>query len=353
LGGLLFFDDDFAGARREWEAAFREFIEVDEQRAAALVTADLADLFVSGLGQRVVGESWQNRGRRLLDSAGRCVERGYVDLALIACEMDVAELQASSENAAVLADEFGDAELAVLASANAGYARVVQADIAGGFALLDDAMTSLSSGVVHNPAVVGKSYCALMSACDRSGDVRRGLEWIDAVRRTLVAPLGGRPRPSRSHCDLAYGSLMCTAGDVSEGEASILRVLGQDGTAYAAHRTEAVVRLASLRLTQGRAEEAAELLRPVETGCPLASPWPACTSSQANFSWRPRSPVAAWTAQDGTFSAPAACSACSLRSLSPTTTSTPAPWPSIASRRSRPTREAPSFAPKRILAAAG
>lgn len=50
LGGLLFFDDDLNGARREWELAFREWKDAAQPRRAALVAADLADLHWSGLG---------------------------------------------------------------------------------------------------------------------------------------------------------------------------------------------------------------------------------------------------------------------------------------------------------------
>ncbi len=67
-----------------------------------------------------------------------------------------------------------------------------------------------------------------------------------------------------AQCRLVYGSVLCAAGRWPEGEAALLEVLGPNGTAYLSHRAEAAVRLASLRLLQGRVEEAAELLRPFE-----------------------------------------------------------------------------------------
>jgi hypothetical protein len=66
LGGLLFFEDDLVGARDELELAFREWRSVGESRAAALVAASLADLHSSGFGNRVVGQGWVSRARRLL-----------------------------------------------------------------------------------------------------------------------------------------------------------------------------------------------------------------------------------------------------------------------------------------------
>jgi DNA-binding CsgD family transcriptional regulator len=264
LGGLLFFDDDLDGARREWELAFREWKEAGERRRAALVAADLADLHTSGFGNRVVGHGWISRARRLLTSAGRCPEQGYVELALIACDVDVECLEHAAAAALELASEFGDGELEVLALADMGYALVVQARTSDGFAALDEAMAALCAGEVRNFSVVGKSYCALLSACERTGDVARAEEWIRVVTQTLIAPFGGRPRASHSHCRLAYGSVLCTVGRWPEGEEAILEVLAPSGSAYLSHRAEAAARLASLRLLQGRVEEAAELLRPFQ-----------------------------------------------------------------------------------------
>lgn len=66
LGGLLLFDDDLMGARRELELAFRQWKEVGQPRRAALVAATLADLHTSWFGNRIVGQGWVARGRRLL-----------------------------------------------------------------------------------------------------------------------------------------------------------------------------------------------------------------------------------------------------------------------------------------------
>jgi DNA-binding CsgD family transcriptional regulator len=264
LGGLLFFDDDFAAARLEWEAAFREWKVAGQPRAAAVVAADLADLHSSGLGNRAVGQGWIGRGRQLLVEVGRCPELGYVELALIACEVDVDALEDSATVALELAREFGDLELEILALADSGYAMVVKGRVADGFARLDEVMAALSAGEVRNPAVLGKSYCALLSACDRAGDINRAVEWIKVVADGFTGPLGGRPRASRSHCRLAYGSVLCTAGQLSEGEAALMDILGPEGSSYLAHRAEAGTRLASVRLLQGRVDDAAELLRQFE-----------------------------------------------------------------------------------------
>jgi DNA-binding CsgD family transcriptional regulator len=264
LGGLLFFDDDLVGARREWELAFGQWRAGGDTRRAALVAVDLADLHTSGFGNRLVGQGWISRARRLLASVGDCPEHGYVELALIACDVDAERLQRAAEAALELALQCGDSELEVLALADLGYALVVQGRASEGFPALDEAMAALCAGEVRNFSVIGKSYCALLSACERTGDVARAEEWIRVVSQTLTTPFGGRPRASHSHCRLAYGSVLCTAGRWPEGEEALLEVLGPSGSAYLSHRAEAAARLASIRLLQGRVDEAAELLRPFE-----------------------------------------------------------------------------------------
>lgn len=261
LAGLLFFEDDLVGSRQELELAFQEWRTQGEPRAAARVAASLADLHASGFGNRVVGQGWVLRARRLLEPEGRCVEQGYVELAVIACEIpDVERLERATRLALELAGEFGDSELEVRALADSGYALVVRGRIADGFSRLDEAMAALSAGEVRNPATAGKSYCALMSACERAGDLARAEEWIRVINETVSQSPIGTSRIMYAHCRLVYGSVLCAAGRWSEGEAALLQVLGPKGTAYLAHYAEAAVRLASLRLLQGRVEEAAELL---------------------------------------------------------------------------------------------
>ncbi len=264
LASLLFADDDFAGARHQFELAFREWRDAGQPRRAALVAADLADLHVSALGNRAVGEGWVSRARRLLAAEGRCVEQGYVELALISCEVEAGELRRAAELALELAREFGDSELEVLALADSGYALVVQGWVGEGFSRLGEAMAGLSAGEVRNIGVVGRSYCAMLSACDRAGDVARAEEWTRVVSEGVTRPLGGRPRALHSHCRLVYGSVLCMCGRWPEGEAAILEVLAPNASPFASHRSEAATRLASLRLLQSRVAEAAGLLRGFE-----------------------------------------------------------------------------------------
>lgn len=264
LATLLYLDEDLDGARRQMELAFRGWRPSDPCRAA-LVAAELADLHASGFGNRAAARGWLQRAERLLEPHGRCVQRGYVDLALVACTTeDVERLAEVAAEALALALEFDDHDLEVRALADRGYALVVQGRTDEGFALLDEAMAALSAGEVANQVVAGKSYCALLSACDRAGDLRRAEEWTGLIEAMVLTPMGGGPRVLHSHCRLAYGSVLCSSGRWSEGESALLEAIGPTLPGYRVHRPDAAARLASVRLDQGRVDEAAALVSPFE-----------------------------------------------------------------------------------------
>lgn len=275
LGGLALGADDLEVAQRGYETAFRLHREAARPRRAAMVACTLADLHTSWHGNRSAGRGWIARARRMLEGEGRCVEQGFVDLAVIACSADdVAALAEASVSALALARELGDGELEVRALADSGYAFVAQGRIEEGFTRLDEAMAVLSTGEIHNPTVVGMSFCALLAACERAGDAGRAEEWTRVVGHVL-AEHQDRPRALHTHCRLVYGSVLCVAGRVGEGEAALLDALSPTASTVHAHRAAASTRLASLRLLQGRVDEAAALLAPYED-------WPASAEALAH-----------------------------------------------------------------------
>jgi DNA-binding CsgD family transcriptional regulator len=271
-GQRAFFEDDFDGARRHMEAAFKQFREAGDVRSAARVAAALADIHGDVLGNKAAGRGWISRGMRLVDQVGPCVERGHLELALIACERpDVVELERSADRALALAIEYGDSELEVRALADGGLALVSQGRTREGFARLDEAMATISAGDVPS-MLAGKSFCAMLSACDRASELERAAEWTRLVAETVLEPTGGQPRILHTHCQEAYGSVLCTVGRWDDGEAAILEALGPTASKSEGHRVEATARLAELRILQGRADEAASLLQPYEDRLPAAGP---------------------------------------------------------------------------------
>ncbi|MET0326852.1 MAG: LuxR C-terminal-related transcriptional regulator [Ilumatobacteraceae bacterium] len=273
LGGLAYVDDQIGLARRHWETAFRLSREAGQLGLAARIALELSTLQALWYDNASAAQGWSERARALLQRVGPCVEWGYLELAMVACERpDVDDLLGSSERALALAIEYGDGDLETKALADGGLALVCQGHVRAGFAKLDAAMAAIAAGEVGLiPA--GIAFCSMLSACDRAGDVERAQQWTAAIT-PLIERSGGRPRILHTHCRVASGSVLSAAGRWSEAEDQLLAALGPPEAPNQGHRALAVAHLASLRVVQGRLDEAADLLAPFEdhvTSCaPLA-----------------------------------------------------------------------------------
>lgn len=257
LAWQAFRDADLDAARGHLETAFKHWRAAKAPQPAARIAALLADVHGTFLGNPAAGQGWVHRGRRVLEPVGRCVELGYLELAITACELtDINRLLEAADLALELALEFGDPDLEVRALADSGYALVLHGRLKEGFARLDEAMAALSTGELQDVALASTSYCAVLSAYDRAGDARRAEE-LDRIVAALAPEQ--RPQVLHAHCRLAYGSVLCTVGRWSEGETAMLDVLGEPGATPGQHQ-DAASRLAGLRLMQGRFAEAEELL---------------------------------------------------------------------------------------------
>ena len=260
LGWGCYAVEDLDQARGHWEAAFRTYRDCRDVKKQAELATCLGRVH-RALGNDAASRGWLNRARRLLDRCGRCVEQGYLELALLACEVaDASELALRAARALELALEFGDSELEARALADSGLALVSQGQLTEGFARLDEAMVPVIAGEVVNGGAI---FCSMLSACERVGDVRRAEEWIRLCQEMVLDGLDGRWPVLHAHCRLVYGTVLCEAGRWVEAEAEIMHALGPSGTSMVARRAEGLARLADLRIRQDRLEEAAQLLYPV------------------------------------------------------------------------------------------
>jgi DNA-binding CsgD family transcriptional regulator len=273
LAVAAYLGGDFAGAIELWEQSFRGLRDEGAPGPAARVATSLASVHASAFGREAAAHGWTERARALLEGIGPCVEWGYLELAVVACDRtDIDALVAAADRARAIAVEFGDADLEALALADGGLGLVCAGRAAEGFARLDAAMTAVAAGEVGIRSA-GLCYCSMLSACDRAGDIRRAEEWTTAAA-AVTDRLGGEPRPLYVHCRVAYGSVLCATGRWQEAEVQMLDALGPADAPNVAHRAQTIAHLADLRIEQGRLEEAAELLEPYEdwitTCAPLA-----------------------------------------------------------------------------------
>jgi len=263
LGEILYFQEDLEGARRQLEIAFKGLRGAGDVRGAARAAIFLGHMLTDTLGNRSAGQGWLNRAKRLLDATGRCVEQGYLALAIVACNVpNVEDLERSASLALEIAIEFGDPVLEARALADKGLALVSQGRVAEGFALLDEAMAPVSAGEVTEIQHAGLIYCSMLSACERADDLRRAEDWTVACRHLLDEAYAGQGAVLHTHCRITYGAVLCNAGRWTEAEDELMYVLSPNGTTTVPKRWEGLAGLAELRLLQGRLDEAAQLLGP-------------------------------------------------------------------------------------------
>jgi DNA-binding CsgD family transcriptional regulator len=129
---------------------------------------------------------WFGRTQRLVESVEQdCVERGLLLLPR------VVQLQAggdydgaydAAQQAAEIAERFGNADLAAGAMHFQGMMRIKQGQIEEGLRLLDEAMVVVTGRDV-SPFMAGVVYCGVIACCEEAFEPRRAREWTDALTR--------------------------------------------------------------------------------------------------------------------------------------------------------------------------
>jgi DNA-binding CsgD family transcriptional regulator len=125
--------------------------------------------------------------------------------------------------------------------------------------LLEGAMAAVSGGEVASHGAVGEIYCRLLSACEAATDVRRAEEWMALIDRYVA--WSGFVRPT---CRTHYGGILIALGRWTEAETELVDAIQAFERGYRGDRAYPLVRLADLRVRQGRYEEAERLMQGVE-----------------------------------------------------------------------------------------
>ena len=127
-----------------------------------------------------------------------------------------------------------------------------------GMRRLDEALAALAGEEVDDFCIVEEVFCQLFSACEHAADVGRAEQWIRvgsqvAERRKLPAV--------DAYCRTHYGGILTAAGRWPEADEVLTGAIRLWSDGARTLRPTALVRLADLRVRQGRYEEADTLLR--------------------------------------------------------------------------------------------
>ena len=282
-------EESFRALERLYQARLSSGEELLAARAA----------FFVGIRMRIAGEhgranGWLARAQRLVEGKD-CADTGYLLLAEIRrldATGDFEQIAVLARRAVEIGDRFADKDLSAFARALSGRAALRLGQTDAGFALLDEAMLSVTTEPL-SPMFAGLIYCIVIAACHQVYALARAREWTEAlaawcdaqsqlvqftgacaVHRVELMQLGGEwgeaIEAARSAAETfrgARGEGYAAVGDACYQEAEIHRLRGEHTAAETAYRNasergrDAQPGLALLRLSQGRIADAVSSIR--------------------------------------------------------------------------------------------
>jgi len=257
LGMALWWLNEVSAAHEQRTRAYLGYKERGDRRRAAYLAAWLAREQVFLRANHSAMQGWFARAESLLVDAGECVERGWVDIYRATMTATIEELENIALHVVDLARRFHDADLEVFALVNAGYACVALGRVKQGMNKIDEAMAAATSGEVKDLFVITETFCVTLSACELAGDLVRTDHWcevaIDYAQRYECPFLS-------AYCRTTYGGLLAATGRWQDAETALTEAIHAFDAGHVALRVHAVLKLADLRVSQGRLEEAEVLL---------------------------------------------------------------------------------------------
>ena len=267
-----YLDHEYLPAIELWGSAYEAYRREADGVGAIRVARTLAYMHLSIVGDRAVMQGWFARAVSLLADEGPCPETGWVSLNKGMFQSDQVVKEQHYRDALAHARDSGDSSLEFATLAYLGASLVHNDRVDEGMLLLDEALAAVAGRDVDDFTVVEEIFCQLFAACEYAHDVDRADQWIRvgediATRRKLPAVA--------AFCRTHYGGLLTAAGRWSEADAALSDAVRIWGIGHTWLQLGALVRLADLRVRQGRFEEAEHLLSgldgDVEAALPLAA----------------------------------------------------------------------------------
>jgi DNA-binding CsgD family transcriptional regulator len=237
------------------EEAFAAYRERDKHVEASHAARWLGFMHGTYHGNYAVASGWIARAESLLEGIEECAAHGWLILDRAPFSRSPEERQKVAASALGIARRFGDADLEFEAIALLGESHVALGRIDEGMKLLDEAMAAIAGGEIADHKAIGEIYCRLLSACEHATDVRRAEDWVSAIDRHVLWTDFVRPT-----CRTHYGGILIALGRWQEAEVELLAAIKTFERGYRGDGAFPLVRLAELRVRQGRFEEAERLL---------------------------------------------------------------------------------------------
>lgn len=257
LGLALWWLNDIPASHEERSLAYLGYKASGNFPKAARLGAWLAREQVFLRANVSAMNGWFARAFRLLEEMEPCVEAGWVKIYHASMTASPDGKEETAREAIAIARQYHDPDLEAFSLAILGSALVAQTKIREGMDAIDEAMTAVISGEVKDYFVASETFCVTLSACEMAGDLLRTNHWCEAAleyaRRYQCSFLS-------AYCRTTYGSLLAETGKWQDAETALTEAIHTFETGHRGLRVNAVLKLADLRVSQGRLEEAEVLL---------------------------------------------------------------------------------------------
>jgi DNA-binding NarL/FixJ family response regulator len=260
LGQALYLQRDYSGAIKQHERAYAAYRREGQTVAAARVARILAWITGNVLGDWAVQNGWLARALRILAEVGEdAPEHGWVLIIKSYTEPDAAAREAMFREAITIGRRFADPNVEIESLASLAALYLLTGRDNEGLALLDESMAALCAGELTEIASVDNLFCGLFWACELVNDVVRADQWMRATAEVMASR-----NVVGAFCRAHYGGILTAAGRWQEAEVQLIDAARHFDRGMPERRAAAIIRLADLRVRQGRLEEAGQLLKGLE-----------------------------------------------------------------------------------------
>lgn len=257
LGLALWWLNDIPASHEQRTQAYLGYKSNGNLPKAARLAAWLAREQVFLRANVSAMNGWFARASRLLDEMVPCAEVGWVKIYQASMSDSPERKERGASESIEIARQYHDSDLEAFSLAVLGSALVSQTKIKEGMDAIDEAMTAVISGEVQDYFVASETFCVTLSACELAGDLVRTNHWCESAleyaQRYQCSFLS-------AYCRTTYGSLLAETGKWQDAETALTEAIHSFDIGHRGLRVNAVLKLADLRVSQGRLEEAEVLL---------------------------------------------------------------------------------------------
>lgn len=261
LGIALWWLNEIDNAHHHRTLAYNGFKAAGAAGRAALIACWLAREQIFLHANFVAMQGWFARAERLINQLVSGLEPAWFAILRASIVAKPQEMLPIAEQTIASAHQAHNSELEAFALAFYGQALVEVGRVGEGMSRLDEAMTMATSGEITDFTIISEIFCVMLSTCEAASDWVRSDLWC-----RIAAGFAQRYNcPFLSaYCRTAYGGLMTALGRWQDAETALVEAIHAFEQGHKGLRVHAVIKLADLRVYQGKIEEAEILLEGME-----------------------------------------------------------------------------------------